>query len=294
MHSRFRGRARQQIAGIFVALCCIADVRAQASKPQHAKLSLISELSSLGPGSTDWIGLRFQLEPGWHIYWKNPGDSGEPPKVTWHLPGGIETSELQFPIPQRIKDHSLIDYGYEGDVLLLSKLAVPNAGDAPGNKTEITADIRYLVCREVCVPGSDHVALTVPFSASAHPAKSANADLIRKTEAHLPQVLPADVQLSIKSESGSFIVTIASRRPEFRTIKDFLPQDAGVLDNTSTPNFVLNNRSGRLTLKKSEQLDHPVPQLKGLLITADKAYDVTIPITSRPTSSHKLSGNSKE
>jgi thiol:disulfide interchange protein DsbD len=282
MHSRFRGRARQQIAGMLVVLCCMADVHAQGNKPQHAKLSLISELSSLAPGSTDWIGLRFQLEPGWHIYWKNPGDSGEPPRVTWHVPGGIETSELQFPTPQRIKDHSLIDYGYENDVVLLSKLKVPNAGDVAGNKTEISADVRYLVCREVCIPGRDHAALTVPFTATSRSSDSPDADLIRKTEAHLPQPLSSGVKLSAKSEGDSFIVTVVSKSRELRAIKDFLPQDAQVIDNVIAPRFRTVPDAQLITLKKSEQLDHPVTQLKGLLVTSDKAYDVTIPVLSGP------------
>ena len=294
MYSPVPASALRWIGAVLLAFCCAAYSHAQGNKPQHARLSLISELSSLGPGSTDWVGLRFQLEPGWHIYWKNPGDSGEPPKATWLSLGGIEASELQFPTPQRIKDHSLVDYGYEGDVLLLSKLTVPNAGDVPGNKIEIAADIRYLVCREVCVPGKDHVALTVPFAASSKPMASHDAELIRKTETHLPQRLPADVRLSGKSEGGSVIVTVASKRPEFRAIKDFLPDDAGVLDNTSNPHFDLSNGSGRLTLKKSEQLDRPISQLKGLLVTADKAYDVTIPVTSRPTSSRTVSRKVKE
>ena len=291
MHSRISTSALRQTSAILLAFCCVAHSYAQSNKPQHAKLSLISERDALTPGSSNWIGLRFQLEPGWHIYWKNPGDSGEPPKVTWHVPGGVETGDLRFPTPQRIKDHSLIDYGYEDDVVLLSQITVPKAGDAPGNKTEIGADVRYLVCREVCIPGRDHVALTLPFTATSRSSESPNADLIRKTEAHLPVHLPADVKLSAKAEGDAYIVTVATRRPGFGTVKDFLPEDVGVLDNTATPDFRVGNGTSRLTLKKSEQLDHPVTQLKGLLVTTDKAYDVTIPISSIPT---KVSRKSKE
>src|SRR5579872_3201624 len=81
----------------------------QAAKPQHAKLSLIAEHASLAPGRQEGMGIRFELEPGWHIYWTNPGDSGEPPQVTWHVPNGMQASNLEFPTPQRLADHGMTD-----------------------------------------------------------------------------------------------------------------------------------------------------------------------------------------
>lgn len=291
MQSRIATCALRQTSAILLAFCCAAQSYAQSNKPQHAKLSLISERDTLNPGSSNWIGLRFQLEPGWHIYWKNPGDSGEPPKVTWHVPGGVEITDLHFPTPQRIKDHSLIDYGYEDDVVLLSKITVPNAGDAPGNKDEISADVRYLVCREVCIPGRDHVALTLPFDASSRSSDSRDANLIRKTETRLPQRLPSGVKVSAIFEGDSFDLTVSSKSLDFGLLRDFLPEEPQVLDNSVVPAITRGKDLTQLRLRKSEQLDHPVTQLKGLLVTKDKAYDVTIPVASSPTT---VSRKSKE
>src|SRR5689334_22207651 len=153
------------IAALLAAVCGFASAFSQATKPQHAQLSLISEQVSGDPNTSKWIGLRFQLEPGWHVYWTNPGDSGEPPKVMWHLPEGVTVGDLQFPTPQRIPDHGLMDYGYEGQVVLLSKLTMP--ANSASKKVEVGADVRYLVCREVCVPGKAQLSL----SASAAGAK---------------------------------------------------------------------------------------------------------------------------
>src|SRR5690348_4933762 len=138
-----------------VILLYAASALAQSSKPQHAHISLIAAPSN--SSASQWIGLRFQLDPGWHIYWTNPGDSGEAPKLTWKLPSGFQAGDLQFPAPHRIADHGMTDYGYEGEAVLLSKLTL--SPGATSNKPEIAADVRYLVCREVCIPAKDHVSL---------------------------------------------------------------------------------------------------------------------------------------
>ena len=249
---------------------------AQASKPKHAHLSLIADQTAVTKSGVQWVGLRFQLDPGWHIYWTNPGDSGEPPKITWQLPTGFQAGDLQFPIPHRIRDHGLTDYGYEGDVLLLSKLTVP-AG-AASNKAEIGADIRYLVCREVCVPGNDHVSLR--FSSAGSANSSSDIELIRSAHARLPQPLPPAARVSAAAQGDSITIAVAGRNSNLEQITDFIPSDMQVIENSATP--IIENSSGvrRLRMKKSEQIDHRVTRLRGLLIAGDKAYNVDVPITS--------------
>lgn len=278
----------RSLGALFAALCCALCACAQSQKPQHARLSLISERTALTPGSSQWIGLRFDLEPGWHIYWTNPGDSGEPPKVTWNLPNGIQAGDLQFPAPQRIKDHSLIDYGYQDKVVLLSQLTVPRSSTF--NKADIAADVRYLVCREVCIPGKDHVSVSLPMSENAKTSPDENT--IQDTKLRLPQPLPAGVRLSGAAEGDFLVVTVSAKRPDFQSIKDFLPADAPVVDNTAAPIVEPGKDLMRIKLKKSDQLDHPISQLRGLLITSDKAYNVTIPFASHAPSSRKPSTRS--
>ena len=246
-----------------------ASAPAQSSKPQHAHISLIASPSdSLG---TLWIGLRFQLDPGWHIYWTNPGDSGEPPKVTWHLPSGFEAGDLQFPAPHRIADHGLTDYGYEGEAVLLSKLTIP-AG-ATSNKPEIAADVRYLVCREVCIPAKDHVSLNLADQ------DGGMASLLHAAQARLPGNLPHGVHARAIAGAGAFLLSIG---PSSRLghINDFIPSDTQVIDNSAKPQITKSGVSTQLRLKKSEQLDHTVPELRGLLITNDKAYNIVVPVTA--------------
>ena len=262
-------RAKISLPAVAVTILCAASALAQSSKPQHAHISLIASPSD--SSGAHWIGLRFQLDPGWHIYWTNPGDSGEPPKVTWHLPSGFQAGDLQFPAPHRIADHGLTDYGYEGEAVLLSKLTVPAGGTS--NKLEIAADVRYLVCREVCIPAKDHVSLNVTDQ------KARNERMLQAARAQLPQSLPRGVHARAIAGAEAFLLSLG---PTSRVgqITDFIPSDAQVIDNSAKPEITKSGATMLLRLKKSEQLDHAVLELRGLLITNDKAYNIVVPVTA--------------
>ncbi|MEM1389908.1 MAG: thiol:disulfide interchange protein, partial [Pseudomonadota bacterium] len=49
----------------------------------HAKVELVSERAVAVPGETFYLGLSFEMQDKWHIYWKNPGDAGLPPEIRW-------------------------------------------------------------------------------------------------------------------------------------------------------------------------------------------------------------------
>jgi thiol:disulfide interchange protein DsbD len=275
-----------------VALCLLSNAFGQSASPQHARLSLISDRSAITPGQSEWIGLRFELDPGWHIYWINPGDSGEPPKITWRLPAGMQAGDLDFPTPQRIPDHSLMDYGYQGNVVLLSKLTTANA--LTSKQADISADVKYLVCREVCVPGKDHLSLALPVADGG--GRAPGASEVEAAERHLPLPLPHSVRISAISSQDAFVLTVASGKGSLGQITDFIPADAQVIENTVHPTIKSDTGRVVIRLKKSEQLDHPVSQLRGLLVTGDRAYNVVVPVTLAKTQSrsYQIRSQAKE
>jgi thiol:disulfide interchange protein DsbD len=266
-------RAKISPRTVTVVFLCAAAALAQSLKPQHAHISLIASPSN--SSEAQWIGLRFQLDPGWHIYWTNPGDSGEPPKVTWHLPSGFQASDLQFPAPHRIADHGMTDYGYEGEAVLLSKLTLP--ANATSNHPEIAADVRYLVCREVCIPAKDNVSLSLSDQAPN------NATLLQTAQARMPENLPHGAHARAAMGEEGFLLSVG---PISRVgqITDFIPADAQIIDNSSKPQITKSGVTTQIRLKKSEQLDHAVPELRGLLITSDRAYNVVVPVTATKSS----------
>ncbi len=125
------------------------------------------------------MGVLFDLEKGWHIYWVNPGDSGEPPKIKWQLPAGFEAKEIRWPTPVRLGGGTVIDYGYEGRVLLPVSIRVP-ASYASAKPVMLSADIRYLICREVrAYRRRPQASLSIPSSNAGDAAAIANFSAAR-------------------------------------------------------------------------------------------------------------------
>src|SRR5689334_12637535 len=109
-------------------LLVFAGANAAPAPAKHAQVELIAKQSEIAAGSTALLGVHFVLEKGWHIYWKNPGDSGQPPAFDWQLPEGFAAGEIEWPIPERLQaSPELADYGYKDDVLLLVPLKVASA-----------------------------------------------------------------------------------------------------------------------------------------------------------------------
>jgi DsbC/DsbD-like thiol-disulfide interchange protein len=93
--------------------------RASAASIPHGTVDLIAENQWIAPGRQAYFGLNFRLEKGWHIYWVNPGDSGQPPRVEWHLPKGLSAGEIEWPAPRRLGTSTIVDFGYDDAVMLL-------------------------------------------------------------------------------------------------------------------------------------------------------------------------------
>ncbi len=132
-------------------LAFVGRSNAQLPAQPHLKVELISEQPTSPPGQPLWVGLLFRLEPGWHIYWQNPGDSGEPSRTQWNLPTGFLAGSIRWPQPIRLGGGSVVDYGYEGQVLLMAPLQASSSRKET-SLPSLSADVKYIVCRDVCIP----------------------------------------------------------------------------------------------------------------------------------------------
>ena len=137
-----------------------------SARTEQVRVSLLPEHAAAIPGTTLWLGLRFELIPHWHVYWRNPGDSGEAPRVDWQLPAEWRAGDIQWPTPQRIPVGPLVNYGYEDSVTLLVPMTVP-AGQKTGKPVSIAANVSWLVCREECIPQDARLEITLPATARA-------------------------------------------------------------------------------------------------------------------------------
>jgi hypothetical protein len=133
---------------------------------QHVTATLVAEVAAVVPGATHWLGLQLRLAPQWHVYWRNPGDSGYPPSFTWTLPAGARAGEIEWPLPTRIAVGPLTNFGYKGEVLLAVPIEIPEDYAARSFPVRLAAE--WLVCKEDCIPESEPSPWSCPSSVHSH------------------------------------------------------------------------------------------------------------------------------
>ena len=173
------------------------------------KASLVGEPSAIRPGEPFTVGIRMVMRPHWHVYWRNPGDSGLAPEVAWTLPAGFAAGPLQWPVPSRIPVSHLVNFGYEGETVLLAEVTPP-ASLVPGKPVTLQAKLTYLVCERECVPGSAELRLSLPV-AQAGTSTGLNPGsmmLFEAARAALP--VPAPYAVRYGAENGRLQVHLAT------------------------------------------------------------------------------------
>jgi DsbC/DsbD-like thiol-disulfide interchange protein len=264
-----------------LALILTATAHAQTAAPSHAKIELIADEPAPSK-TTTWVGLLFHLDPGWHIYWQNAGDSGTPPKVAWQLPAGYRAGAIRWPQPMRLGRGSVIDYGYEDQVLLRAPIerAANSAADGavPIAALPIGADVKYVVCREVCIPGKAHLTLSLPAAGGDPPPEAAQWHAIfQSTRAQLPKAAPASWKVSATADKDHLILSVRGAPPIKGAM--FFPLEPAQIENSAPQAFASTEDGFRLTLQKSDQLVQPIPTLRGLIaLGPGKAFEIAAPV----------------
>jgi len=258
-------------------LLSAARLDAQSFAVSHAKVELISRESALVPGRAISIGILFDMEPGWHIYWTNPGDSGEPPRVQWTLPAGLQAGDIRWPVPQKMVHGTVADYGYEGRVLLAVPVQVA-ADYKGGSPATLAADLRYLICREVCIPAKAQLRLSIPAPGSSAQVP-ATQELFLQAEKSVPKPAPANWKVQATDDGREFVIALQTGEPESKA--EFLPLDEDQVDNAASQSAKSVPQGVQLTVKKSDQLLKPISSLHGLIVLGSRAIEVTAPVSVR-------------
>ena len=247
---------------------------ANSADVAHLRVQLIFPQSQLYPGGKNQVGLYFKLEPGWHVYWKNAGDSGEPPRIQWTLPDGVSPSPLEFPAPARLPLGPLMDFGYENEVLFPSHFTVaPNIKPGPAT---LHAKVAWLVCREVCIPGKAQLDQNVQLLRSAPPNASMSAvdSALWSRLARLPLPLPTGDKAVFQPTSSGFRLAVNTGRRESQAA--FFPSDQSILDNPSPQKLTATPQGLVLDLKKDASLTTNPPHLNGVIELADgRNYEIS-------------------
>ncbi|MCJ2094810.1 thioredoxin family protein [Methylobacterium sp. J-072] len=251
----------------FLLLMLAASLSAASAQgfrtpPDLVRASLVAEPVAVAGAQPFTLAVRMQVKPGWHVYWRNPGDSGLPPEVTWTLPAGFNAGAIQWPAPERIAIATLMNYGYEGEVTLLVPVTPPPSLD-PADPVRIQAKLTYLVCETECVPGSADLALTLP-AGEPRPDAGQTA-LFERARAALPAPALWPVRLSSQGDTLQLDFAAAGLKPE--TIKGvaFFPYSETAIDNAAAQVMAIDESGLHLTLARSNPAEPAPAALPGVL-----------------------------
>jgi len=256
------------VAGLLAA----TPVWAQDAPPKvHARL--VAEDNAIAPAGTITVALEEKIAPGWHTYWKNPGDAGSPSDIQWTLPPGWKAGAIQWPRPKRLPVGLLMDYGYEGTPWLLTTLTAP--ADAKGPVT-LNAHASWLVCQQICVP--EDAAVTLTLQVGAQTPDPAVAKDFAAARALLPVASPWQLTYALGNTLDIYVAAPALAAAHPKTA-DFFPATSGVIKNAE-PQLVGYAKDG-LVLRLAPGANVK-GTLSGLLVLTSsdgstQALDVSVP-----------------
>ncbi len=251
-----------------VALACGLALGAPAfavsssADAAHLRVELLVPASNLLSGKQgNQAGLYFKLDPGWHIYWENAGDAGEPPTIAWTLPKGVTAGPLEFPAPERLPVGPLMDYGYPNDVLFPFTLHV--APDAQPGPAVLDAKVDWLVCSSVCIPGKAELQITRNIVRGQGPSTAPEPPLFHRFLSQIPKPLPAGDKAVFQATPTGFRLAVETGRRE--TQAEFFPLDQSVVDNPAPQRLAPMPQGLVLTLKKDPNISGNPAHLNGVL-----------------------------
>ncbi len=228
----------------------------------HAKAILRTEVAQAVAGKPFLAGVEVRIDPHWHIYWQNPGDSGIPTTVAWTVPKGWKVEPLGYPVPRRFAPGGIAAYGYETMVTFLAWVT-------PSAQTGVvSAKAKWLVCRDACLPGAAAVSQQVRVGRSSQPS-GAERVLLRRELRNLP-VASSWVSRAWLGKKD-VVLQVTPTGPVPKGPVHFFPLESGIIDHGK--DAVATLKSGPLVFKMSVS---PFPEnrsrLQGLLVAPRGTY----------------------
>jgi thiol:disulfide interchange protein len=272
----------------FVALAFIAlalplysfNEKEQQTGPVHVEM--FCENISVKPLEPFWVALHFKLDPSWHIYWKNPGDSGAPITVIFDMPNGFKVDEIKWPTPHSFELEGFVGIGYEDEVTLLVKI-VPDEKIKDIQSFPIKAIMQWVACSNECIPQSVSLEKEFKVSMTDSQRDTSSSPLFEKARNSLP-LTSSDIKVALKDNHINFSLSVDGNIKEMV----FYPEDVGLVDLSVKPALLKEGNKLNLMVPLTNQLteDH----IKGVLVgkfeglQKNLSFEVNTPIQKEDTS----------
>lgn len=195
----------------------------------HVAVEIVSEMNALTPQAENRLAVRFTHEPGWHTYWKMPGDAGFPPEFTFSAPSSLKISKPLFPLPERTVTSGLTTFGYGGVTHFPFKIELPRG---TSGRAVVSLHVEYLACRDMCVPESADVRVTLPIDVAGKP--TADAEAVAQAVQAVPERVSNDGAFTARIDGDRIRIDVAGNAAVARSL-DFMPSEKGVIRLSEAP-----------------------------------------------------------
>ena len=256
----------QRVALVLLLLASVAitprAARALESAPvssPRATASLVTDTDAVAAGKPFRVGLRLRMAPGWHTYWRNPGDAGAPAELKLTLPKGATAGPITWPTPRRLAEGPVMSYAYTGEVLL--PVTVQPGSDA--GPWPIRAHASWLVCKDICVPEEGDFQLNLP---AAVPGPNAQTPLFVAHDRAVPRPSPWQAQIA---PDGSLWVHGPELTPTTVVDAWFIPDESGQIQDGAAQPLSVRNGGFILGLGLAKN-SHAASGLDGILAVRDR------------------------
>lgn len=255
---------------IFSASAGMAPNSVKAGQPAaqaaqgRVSAELIAERAAITPGQKFIVALRQRIQPGWHTYWINPGDSGEPTAIEWKLPEGFKAGAVEWPLPEAFTAGQLVSFGYAGEVLLLAEIEAPDRIEH--DRVTLAAQVRWVACKHICVPGEADVSLVLPVSRGGEAPASRHAAAIAKARQAQPGDGPQPACFTLGAGNIALrIGGIVADRPQIRSAR-FYPLSWGEVSYSAPQNFSVEGGNLTIELQRGDKKEGELTSLNGVLV----------------------------
>ena len=229
---------------------------------------LISEVKTIQPGNSFWIGLNLKMQDEWHTYWKNAGDAGMASYINWNLPERFTASEIHWPYPQKIYMSGLANYGYEGETTLLIKITPPQNYDK--DSVTLKAHAGWLVCKVECLPGNADLEITLPISNNPPVINDENLEKIADAKFNIP-IESQEWKIEAVKNNDDVIIKVNPTNNYNYELTDlyFYPNKNGIYQNAADQKFEFKNGSYFLTVLLENFRTEEPSELNGILVASN-------------------------
>ena len=229
---------------LFVADARSNSYAAPGVRIDHVRLDAALE-TALKPGATAWVAIRQVIDPGWHTYWRNPGDAGLATTLTWKLPKDVTAGRPLWPAPERFVSGPVVDYGYRDEAILL----VPLTMGASGKPAMAHVQVSLLECSQMCIP--EQASLTIDLRQA-----SGARTIFARAGAALPRAFGGIARAGVTATA----LTVSLEDPAFAKLRPesirIFPATMGAVNNDAPATVRLNGNTLIWTAARSP---HPKP-----------------------------------